>query len=220
MKEMTTEDFSLIIQYMKFSEDNACLSGGALGSDRVWGEIADKHSHEVLHFSFEGHNYKGHDEAHQIVIPELFLDAADAPLIKAAKSLSRRYSPKTDYVQGLLRRNYYQICYSKSIYAVTTFNKHNGIPEGGTSWAIQMFIDKHMRETPFDECHCYVLDKSSNLWYQYYPYVHNGDNWILMDEIPPQPQGMWTGVGSREINDSNIEAMEALWKTDTQIMQE
>lgn len=164
------------------------LSGGAEGADTEWGEIASLHGHEVLHFSFEGHNIKCKNG--QIVsLPYNHLIIADPWLKKAKQYLGRNFPSKSKYVNNLLRRNFYQIKETDAVYAIGTFDR-NMVLNGGTSWAIQMSIIIN------PDCPRYIFDQDKKKWFLY---KSNLDFKQIFK--PPTPNsGVWTGIGTRDIN--------------------
>ena len=104
---------------------NWCFSGGADGSDLQWGMTAGKKGHGVIHWSFLGH--KSSAPMQEIVIlPQDQLDTGDPYCALANKTLKRRWPPKNIHVGNLLRRNWFQVCFSSSCYAVSDFKQPEG----------------------------------------------------------------------------------------------
>lgn len=185
-----------------------CLSGGAEGADSYWSNIAKKHDIETIHYSFEGHRkYCKLAVGVRVKVTPERLVLADPSLKQAKKGNLRSFPCRSDNVNSLLRRNYYQVVDSQSCYAVSRII--HGIVDGGTSWAVQMFIDQHMKLNPFAPCKCWVYDTITNQWFQW---VYN--MWQECHESQvPTPTGVWTGIGSRELTDAAKLAMENLWQT-------
>jgi hypothetical protein len=102
-------------------------------------------------------------------------------------------------VTNLLRRDWYQVAGAESCYAVSTLKLPGptiplgqiitGTVQGGTAWAVQMFIDRH----DGDACACYVFDQVLCHWFRWH-----GDGWECLYE-PPMPSGVYAGVGSRDL---------------------
>jgi len=178
---------------------NCCLSGGADGADLEWGMAADQLGHGVVHFSFAGH--KTHAPAHQLVLlSNEQLTAADPYCHAANKTLCRRFPIKSINGTNLLRRNWYQVTVAPVCYSVSTLAMPPGptIPldivvtgqvQGGTAWAVQMFIDRHKGRA----CPCYLFDQIAAQWFQW-----NGDGWRCIYE-PPTPVGVYAAIGSRDL---------------------
>lgn len=174
---------------------NVCFSGAAEGADQFWGVLALQYGHELIHWSFGKHSKKnkfiGSEYIH--ILSQDELNCADPYLIKANTKIKRCFPTTSQYVNNLLRRNYFQINNSDSVYAVCNFDD-KGI-YGGTAWAIQMFIDMCYENNTHKPL--YILNQIDGLWYTY---SYNDDNWYTTDIIPI-PSGKWTGIGSRNISD-------------------
>lgn len=193
-----------IREMLQTTSETICLSGGATGADSLWSRIAQTHGIDTIHFSYEGHKkYCRLAKGVRVVVPQAFLNLADPFLMKAKKRNNRSWPCRSLDVSNLLRRNYYQVVDAQSCYAVSRLIY--GVVDGGTSWAVSMFIDKWVKEHPFEECPCYVYDTITSHWYQW---VFNA--FEPVDHVPT-PTGIWTGIGSRELTPAAERAMEALW---------
>jgi hypothetical protein len=178
---------------------DVCLSGGARGADLAWGDAAMAHGHDVVHFGFAGHRSSAPHNTIQ-TLSEAELSVADQHLVKANKTMKRRWPISNQFVANLLRRNFYQIIETQAVYAISTFEK--GMVAGGTSWAVQMYLDRfdHREELP-----CYVYDQVRKTWAQW-----DGGGFLEIDH-PPIPSGVWTGIGTRELNKAGMEAIQKVW---------
>lgn len=156
----------------KFGAD-ICLSGGALGADTAWGKAASLSGHTVVHWSFKGH--KSATTENIFVLDDEELSEADPHLKEANKFLKRSLPFRKPWIMNLLRRNWYQVKYIDSLYAVGTLNNlavihknppgkfylnqfnrndptrkddyidHMGV-DGGTAWACQMYFGRWLEE--------------------------------------------------------------------------
>ena len=173
---------------------NVCFSGGAAGADVAWGIIASKNNHQVIHYSFEGHNAKTPDYVK--VLTEAELEDADEHLKKASKSLQRPIPFHKPWVANLLRRNYYQVCHTERVYAVSKINRFcdsRSCVDGRTAWAVEMAMDMEVREIN-------VFDQVQNKWFYW-----NCGGWL--EGKPSTPHGHWTGIGSRNISNEGLQAI-------------
>lgn len=166
--------------------EKLCLSGGADGADVQWGMVAGLAGHAVRHFVFAGHRSTAPEEE-KIVLTKDQLEVADAHLYMANKTMKRRWPIKNQFVANLLRRNYYQVAWSDSVYAVASIE--NGMVTGGTCWAVQMFLDRF----GFDPAPAYVFDQATDRWMTW-----SGTGWEECPEVPV-PNGVWAGIGSRDL---------------------
>lgn len=168
---------------------NVCYSGGARGSDKLWGSIASELGHGVCHYSFSGHGVSVPKRFVQVLSQEE-LEEADRWLHVANRSLGRTVPSACGnlYVLNLLRRNYWQICNTDSVYAICELDK-NGIPYGGTAWAIAMALHFGVP--------VYVYQPVLKEWL-----VHSFGGWIpVKGSSIPRPRGQWTGIGTRRLDE-------------------
>ena len=177
-------------------------SGGASGADTAWAEAADRLKIKTTAHSFEGHEKMGKASGFVGERPTLEtrsnlteeqLEIADEFLKKAAKSLGRPFNPKANYV-NLLRRNYYQLKDSEAIIAIGQILPGGTKVSGGTGWAVQMGIDKGIP--------VYVFDQKVKLWA-----VWNGSKFEKLSGLPPKFKE-FAGVGTRELNDDGLKAID------------
>lgn len=180
--------------------EDICLSGGAEGADLQFGMVAGSCGHRVFHFIFDGHRSKA-PEAEKVVLKAEQLSIADPYLVKANKTLRRKWPVSNPFTANLLRRNYYQVCEASAVYAVSELDD-DGLVKGGTSWACQMFID---RFPPGDDLPIYVFDQSLSQWFSW-----QVGAWEAIDQ-PPRPSGVWAGIGSRKLNDAGKNAIRNLF---------
>jgi hypothetical protein len=165
---------------------NICYSGGAKGADSLFGKLAEKAKHQVIHFRPKD-------------VTEGLATIADAELIKANVFLNRTYPTSRESVNNLLRRNYLQIYDTERIYAVTYLDE-NKIPKGGTAWAVIMGININVNEI-------YVFDQSKNTWF-----IWSGFGFIeIHTRNIPNPSGKYTGIGSRILTDMGETAIKELY---------
>lgn len=176
-----------------------CLSGGASGSDRMFGDAAAAAGHDVCHFIFPGHGSKAPKSQH-VVLTQAVLNEADEALIRANGTLKRIFPTGKLYVDNLLRRNFWQQRDTGSIYAIAGIAP-NGTLFGGTAWAVQMFIDRH----DGGACPVYVFDQERDGWFTW-----NGSTWVRLN-LPPQPWGVYTGIGTRTVLDNGRAAIAELF---------
>jgi hypothetical protein len=165
------------------------LSGGAAGADYEWGLAATINGHEVIHFSFNGHDSKC-DPSTIYKVSDRELTVADMWLKQAKIHLKRQFPSNSKFVNNLLRRNYYQVKETDAVYAIGTFNPATLTVNGGTAWATSMYCLIHDR--PF-----YFFHQEYNKWYE-----KNISGLHKEIRIPPRPSdyNVWTGIGTREIN--------------------
>lgn len=171
-----------------------CYSGGAEGADQLWGSLAEKNGHVVVHFSFKGHQKK---ISNRVELTYEQLIEADEHLIQVNKFLKRTFPTSNNFVNALLRRNYWQVRDTDAVYAIGYLDS-NGVVAGGTAWAVYMAINLGVQEI-------YFFDQAKsqwNFWNVFFEEFQQIDR-----QFVPVPQGKWTGIGSRKLTDDGIEAI-------------
>lgn len=182
---------------------NLLLSGGASGSDTVWGLFALALKHDVIHWSFKEHKCDEYSKSRSVILDQNQLDQADDALKKANRSLKRRFPASNQYTNNLLRRNFYQVRWASHLYGIGMFES-SGLVKGGTAWAVQMFIDR--MHTEGKELYLWFFDQEHKKWFTY----HKG-NWSEI-RTPPVPSGVYAGIGTRDITEDGEMAIENLYE--------
>jgi len=192
-------------------QTNLCLSGGADGADLQWGMNAGLAGHKVIHWSFNDHRTSA-PTAELVRLSDEQLKQADDALKRANKLVKRNWPSNSVFTNNLLRRNWYQVKDSQSVYAVSDVKGQE--ISGGTAWAVQMYLDRFIYgEEDMDKCQAYVLDKQTGVWYSF-----RESKWMCMNSRPPVPTGVWAGIGSREISLLNRIEIRKLMGTHTRSM--
>ena len=169
-------------------------SGGALGADITWEIIGRRFGlTEFNHYFIEG--YKTTKGNASIKMSDKLEKIIDSDLVKANKSLRRSYPTRNAYVNNLLRRNWFQVNKSDSIFGISRIE--NNLVSGGTGWAVQMAIDKGMQ--------VFVFCQLAKEWYTY-----SSGSWVIV-ETPTLTEN-FAGIGTREIDESGINAIENVYR--------
>jgi hypothetical protein len=186
---------------MNTLDKNVLFSGGASGADSYFSQFAQKRGDLIVHWGFPGMDSEI-PRKHIIELNQEQLKEADSYLTIANSFLKRKFPTKSGYVNSLLRRNYYQIAYTKSIYAISSIDS-KGIVEGGTSWAVMMGITRKVDPI-------YVFDQNRNKWYEFVCMIDQDCHWAEA-LVVPSPKGFYTGIGSRSLSDFGKLAIEGLY---------
>ena len=179
------------------------LSGGAKGADHEWTKYAINHNHDIVNWSFSGHSAA----TESTKLSNDHLSNANKFVERANKHILRRFPSNNEHVNNLLRRNYYQICDTERVYAISTFIDDKSLLKvgGGTAWALQMYLDRFLFDNEdINLCELYLFEQSKELWFSW-----KIDQWIQIDQ-PPNPYGVYTGIGTRDINQAGINAIQKL----------
>jgi hypothetical protein len=154
--------------------------------------------HHVIHWIFDGHQSRAPETELVRLTPDMLVEA-DPFLVRANKTLRRKWPVRREHTAALLRRNYYQIAWSGALYAVSHLDGYGQVA-GGTAWAVQMFIDRFQGK----ECPVYLYDQKFSRWLTW------GDgHWEEID-MPPKPSGIYGAVGSRNLLDNGKRAIRTL----------
>lgn len=175
-----------------------CLSGAARGADAAWSRAAWDSGDAVVHWSFAGHR-RAQCSGEIVALEQARLIEADRHLRRAARALGRRYPPRSAYTANLLRRDHFQAAFAGALYAVAMFAADGRI-EGGTAWAIELFIDRFERA----DCPAFVFDQRRASWLAW-----RAAGWAPVPG-PPAPEGIWAGIGTRAIEAGGLAAIERL----------
>jgi hypothetical protein len=127
------------------------------------------------------------------------LAIADSYLKIANKHINRQFPTKSEFVNNLLRRNYYQVKDTQGIFAISSFDE-KGKVKGGTAWAVYMAIDMGKL--------VYVFDQVQNQWFIV---CYEKKKWIKTEA--PILTEVFTGIGTREINEKGRMAVDRLFET-------
>jgi len=173
-------------------------SGGAVGSDTQW-DIIGKEFGMInnKHYYFEGNKTPNGNTPISINLK----NEADEKLKAANKILGRKFPTSKEYVNNLLRRNWWQVKNSDAIFAIGTINwdsrQEKGLVEGGTAWAVYMAISEGKP--------VYVFDQNTNVWFEWQYNAKEDTGWITTDT--PVLTKNFAGIGTRDINEAGKQAI-------------
>lgn len=161
-------------------------SGGAIGSDTMWGEIGEEYGVVSNHYYHGAKTPNGNIE-----ITEEQFERGKQHVYKANETLHRR----PDKYMNLLARNWIQVENSDAVFAIGQLK--NNVVDGGTGWAVQMAIDVNKP--------VYVFDQERNKWY-----TKVDEDWVEIGTPTLTPN--FAGIGTRNINQNGIEAIRDVYE--------
>jgi len=184
-----------------------CHSGGAIGSDTIFENMTIKYGGQVRAYSYQTPK---HISPNKVEISEIdYLEGLER--IKKANLTLKRWG--IDKYMNMLARNWAQVKYSDQIIAVGVivnpgkkgpkgyYSKSvTQIVDGGTGYAIQMSIDMGKP--------VYVFDQSIGDWFRW-SYITS--SFIKLNECPKIKTINFAGIGTREINDLGIKAIDDIF---------
>ena len=187
-------------------------SGGAIGSDYYFGQIASKYNVVQRHF-YHGQRSEtnapyGNEEISQSDYKEGSIKVAKA----AARNFGYQYATMRD---DRLVRNWAQVKYADAIFAVGEIanvgdklfpNQKNDTRvaiapsvKGGTGYAVGMAINENKP--------VFVFDQNKNKWFKY---DYSTNNFVETSDVVLTPN--FAGIGTREINENGKQAIEELFR--------
>jgi len=174
-----------------------CHSGGCPGSDMFWEDEGNKYGVTTIAYSFYGHTQKGKNRK---ILERPELDEGFEHVKIASMGIGRNPNPRWPYVKNLISRNWFQVKNAESVFAIGKFiNKK--IVSGGTGWAVQMGVDN---KKPV-----FFFDQPTNTWNKF---NYEKGEFEVIDYIPKLTEN-FTGVGTRELEESGMNAIKKIYET-------
>lgn len=184
----------------KSNQNIECHSGGAKGSDLIFGACARVCQHKVIHHSFDSHNTYC-DPNERLNHTETELLNATQMVMNAAQHMKRNLPDH--YKRRLLLRNALLVKDVQCVYAVG-IKKSDNVIAGGTAWGVYM---AQLNDTPV-----FFYDQDINLWH--YCQLDTSSikgsqmHYSTLNEetvpIPGYSYSKYACIGTRNINDGGI----------------
>lgn len=185
-----------------------CHSGGAEGSDFFFRQIGKKYGVRTIDYSYKTKYHKSDDK---FEISDEDYSEGIIEVNRANKILNRFGIHK---YMNLLARNWAQVKYSDTIYAIGTivkpgqrttkgyYNKSKfEVVDGGTGYAVTMGINNNKD--------VYVFDQNQNTWFRW---SYTTIKFVEVKKEVTILSNNFAGIGTREINEFGIKAIENLYK--------
>lgn len=142
------------------------ISGGANGTDTLVELNGKQYNHQLEVISFEGHQCKSEN---RIILSQEYLKSVDNILKMYAKILRRHYPTNNEYINNLLRRDYYIYGNAEIMIAFGYLDLTTHQVEGGTGWGVE-FAKFNIP--------VYVFNLYDLQWYEF----NREKNFILLDD--------------------------------------
>ncbi len=179
-----------------------CHSGGCPGADITWEREGEKYGVHTIAYSFYNHTQEGKN---QKILSGLELKEGFEAVLRANKTLKKYPQGQPQYVQNLLARNWFQVKNSEAVFAIGKKFLTNHTVDGGTGWAVQMAVDC---DKPVFVWVPDSMNIKGGYWCRYMPVVGFEG---LRGEIPVLTEN-FAGIGTREINEWGIKAIQEVYK--------
>lgn len=162
-------------------------SGGAVGSDTEWGNVAQKYGFNITHYAVNDYDKLSRDDKESI----------EKQYKEVVERLQRKQLSADSYSGKLVRRDMLQANSADSILAIGRLGK-NGHVDGGTAYATERGI---IRGIPV-----YLFDQNDNHWKTY-----NGEKFVDCEQ--PSLTQHAALIGTRQITDDGKRAIQNVFKT-------
>lgn len=156
-------------------------SGGAVGSDTEWGNVAQKYGFDMIHYTVDDYDKLSHDDKESI----------EKQYKEVVERLSRKQLDANSYSGKLVRRDILQANSADSILAIGRLK--NGHVDGGTAYATERGI---IRGIPV-----YLFDQDDNHWK-----IYDGEKFINCEQ--PNLTRHAALIGTRQITDTGKRAIQ------------
>lgn len=172
-----------------------CLSGGACGSDWLFGLIGKELGYKTLAYSFKGH--KVCEGSIKIDIEEERLYEYMSEYRRIAGFMNRAVCTR-EYNKKLILRNFYQIYGRKGVMTeiVIVIGEIEGRTvniKGGSGYAVRVAMNERIP--------IILIDKNSKYSYKWFNYSNGCWRSLLETDIESfKIQYGFTGIGSRDID--------------------
>ena len=179
-------------------KDYKLYSGGAIGSDTEWANVAKQYG--------IGRTINYRPETLSILTTEQ-IQEVETQYTAAANRLGRKILDANSYAGKLVRRDYLQAKAADEIFAIGHILSHGSknskgytvnsvIPsvDGGTGYAVQMAIDLHKPVHVYDQ-----------IYKQWYKFDYNDNTFVAEDTPTLTPN--FAGIGTREITEYGKKAI-------------
>lgn len=185
-----------------------CHSGGADGADTFWEIKGRDYGVKTNAYSYKTPKHQSPNKVE--ISDEDYKEGIDE-VNKANKWLGRYGIHK---FMNLLARNWAQVKYSNQIFAIGRIvnpgekgsrgyynkSKYQSV-DGGTGYAVQMAIN--------NEKEVFVFDQFKDKWFRW---SYTSMSFIEMSEIPLIEYQDFAGIGTRDIKQNGIDAIESVYK--------
>jgi hypothetical protein len=173
--------------------DCTLYSGGANGSEEVFGEIAERWGVQEVNFTFDGH--KQVRARGRYVLSPRELAAGDVSLVYVSRRLNRTYSEGT-LIRKVLQALWHMVSRSQQVFVIGQI-QDDGTVVGGTGWSVELarMWSKSL----------WVYDQDQERWFRW-----DGDDWV--HGTPVIEHLHFTGTGTRYVKDNARAAVEDLFQ--------
>src|SRR5690606_7967075 len=164
-------------------------SGGARGSEAVFGEAAERWGVHEVNFTFDGHKQERSRGSYQLSSRELA--AGDVSLVYVSRRLNRTYSTEGGMIRRVLQTLWHMVSRSQQVFVIGRIQE-DGTVVGGTGWSVELarMWNKDL----------WVFDQEKRAWYRW-----DGAGWTA--DTPVITAVHFTGTGTRYLTEQGRAAI-------------
>ena len=167
-------------------------SGGAMGAEAYFGEVADHYGLSEVNFTFEGHNQKRDVGARMLSAREL--EAGSVSLVYVSHRLHRHWE-KTPLLRKVLQTLWHVVSHADQVFVIGVIQE-DGTVHGGTGWSVELARRWHKA--------VWVFDQEKDQWF-----IWDGQEWRAGVPVIESPR--FAGSGTRFLTDSGRKAIDELF---------
>jgi hypothetical protein len=173
--------------------DCTLYSGGANGSEALFGEEAEKWGAHEVNFTFDGHKQARARGRYELSPRELA--AGDVSLVYVSRRLRRTYS-EGSLIRRVLQTLWHMVSRSQQVFVLGHIQE-DGTVVGGTGWSVELakMWNKNL----------WVFDQRQAAWFRW-----DGDQWL--PGTPVVESIHLTGTGTRYPTEEGKEAVRELFE--------
>jgi len=174
-------------------KQSVLFSGGASGTEKSFGSLAEEWGLEEVHFSFEGHQIERSRGVRILTNEELALK--DVSLTYISKLMQREYT-RAPLFRKVLQSICWQISSGHEIFVIGTIHEDNTV-KGGTGWGAEFakICNKPLM----------VFDQTKNDWF-----IWKQEKWEIIQD-PCITRKHFTATGTRFLEKNGQKAIEGLF---------
>jgi len=168
-------------------------SGGAEGTESVFGALSEAYGLDEVNFTFEGHKQSRVRGSH--VLAERELSVGDVSLLYVSRRLNRSYSSEGN-IRQVLQTIWHQVSWADQVFVVGEI-QGDGTVVGGTGWAVE--LARMWRKN------LWVFDQTKLDWFKW-----SNEEWS--SGIPVVEATRFCGTGTRQPSTEGKEAIKELFE--------
>lgn len=175
------------------AQDCTLYSGGALGAESAFGEVAAARGVHEVNFTFAGHLQARTRGRYELSPRELAM--GDVSLAYVSKRLHRTYNDQSGLIRGVLQTLWHMVSRSQQVFVIGAIQP-DGTVTGGTGWGVEL-ARSWSREL-------WVFDQQKPGWF-----TQESGQWVA--GTPTVRSNHFCGTGTRYLEPAGKAAIDELF---------